>query len=78
MNEELKPCPFCGGTVSISLHGTRISEYWWSINRGLNDQTNCTCRLFMESDKFDYFNAERKEEAKKRLIEGWNTRKHDG
>lgn len=77
MNEALKPCPFCGGTVSISFHGTKSSGYWWSINRGLDKQTKCICRLFMESDKFDCFNEERKEEEKQKLIEKWNTRYSD-
>lgn len=74
MNEELKPCPFCGGTVRITLHGTKPTDYWWSINRGLDKDTKCTCRLFMESNKFNNFNAERKEEEIQKLIRKWNTR----
>lgn len=44
--EELKPCPFCGGEVSISYHGEKHRGYWWSINRGINKKTKCRCRLF--------------------------------
>lgn len=73
-NTELKPCPFCGGEVSISLHGIKSSGYWWSINRGMNKETKCECRLFLESEKFSWDNKERKDEEYNKLIKHWNTR----
>lgn len=77
---KLKPCPFCGGEVSMSLTGCG-STNWLFITRG-NSKTkkNCGCRLFMESDR--YFigcmdSKEAAENAKKSLAEAWNRRAGD-
>ena len=81
--EELKPCPFCGGEVSIALHSDEFGDFWWSVQRGPNDATACRCRLFMESDaKFclDVYEGESAEgspwamELKSRLVKKWNAR----
>ena len=74
---KLKPCPFCGGEVSMALTGCGTTN-WVFITRG-NSKTkkNCKCRLFMESDR--YFigcmdSKEAAENARKDLAEAWNTR----
>ena len=74
---ELKPCPFCGGEVSMGLTGCGTIN-WLFITRG-NSQTkkNCSCRLFMESER--YFigcldSKEAAENARKELAEAWNRR----
>lgn len=65
---ELKPCPFCGGKVSISISGDG-DDFWWMITRG-NGKDKCKCRVFMESEKF--YGVGREE--KKALIDKWNRR----
>lgn len=72
MENKLKPCPFCGGKVSISL-SLDVDDFLWVITRG-NGKDKCKCRVFMESEKFyGAGNAE-----KKALIEAWNRRANDG
>lgn len=74
---ELKPCPFCGGEVSMALTGHGNTN-WFFITRGHSKtKNNCKCRLFMESDR--YFlgcldTKEGKERVMKDLVEAWNTR----
>jgi hypothetical protein len=78
---ELKPCPFCGGEVSIGLTGHGNTN-WFFVTRGYSKtKKNCKCRLFMESDR--YFlgcldTKEAKERVMKDLIEAWNRRAGDG
>ena len=74
---ELKPCPFCGGEVSMALTGSG-SINWLFITRG-NSKTkkNCSCRLFMESDQYVIGcmdSKEAAENAKKNLTKAWNRR----
>ena len=65
---ELKPCPFCGGKVTIAIY-----DNWWSIiTAGTDPKLSCRCRLFMESDQFhDEFG---KQMQKEKLIKKWNNR----
>ena len=73
---ELKPCPFCGGEVSLSKasDGTTL---WWFVGRGRGHRP-CRCRLFMESDSFvPTTPQEEKQLIKARLIEAWNRRAAD-
>lgn len=73
MNKKLKPCPFCGGEVAIALGGND-DEQWYFITRG-NGESKCTCKLFMNSDKFYKDDEEEtKMEAKSDLINQWNKR----
>ena len=74
---ELKPCPFCGGSVTIAKGGDN-SMLWWFITRG-NGENKCNCRLFMESESFPV-NASFDEKVQKKqdLIEAWNRRAEDG
>lgn len=70
---ELKPCPFCGGSVVIASGGDDWNRFLF-ITRGC-DPDSCKCRVFMESrhcipDKFD----EMRETLKKELAEAWNRR----
>lgn len=73
--EQLKPCPFCGGKVSIGritagLPGDFVEL--WNIHGGPNEG-ECNCRMFMESNIFwpdENDGAKEKEE----LIQKWNTR----
>lgn len=73
---ELKPCPFCGGSVRIAKAGDN-SMLWWFVTRGIGDD-KCGCSLFMESDDFP-INApsEEKVQLKHDLIEAWNRRAED-
>ncbi len=76
---ELKPCPFCGGEVSMSLTG-RGSLNWVFITRG-NSKTkkNCKCRLFMESEQYDIVTThfEERQKIRENLAEAWNRRVGD-
>ena len=65
---ELKPCPFCGGKVTIASYG----NYWSIIASGNEPNVSCGCRLFMESELFH--DEEGKQRQKEKLIEKWNTR----
>lgn len=70
---ELKPCPFCGGSVSIAKAGDN-GMMWWFITRG-KGANPCKCRVFMESEDFAIREAvERKLKLKQDLIEAWNRR----
>ena len=78
---DLLPCWHCGGEVGIALHSNEFGEYWWSVQRGYDDETACKCRLFMESDgKFSLEEGEEPEdspramELRARLVEKWNRR----
>lgn len=78
MNEELKPCPFCGGTVEIAMGGDSHSKFFLFVTRGTAPDA-CECRVFMESrhcvqDRFD----NRREELEKDLIAAWNRRADNG
>lgn len=75
--EKLKPCPFCGGEVSMALTG-HASQNWFFITRGHSkDKPNCKCRVFMNSERYfiDCMDVkEAQERAQKDLIKAWNTR----
>lgn len=68
---ELKPCPFCGGEVSVAIGGDEISAYWF-ITRGQGKRA-CKCRVFMESKQFDK-DSEMADFIRDDLIDSWNTR----
>lgn len=85
-NESLKPCPFCGGEVSIKLSGDSEYGFFWLVTRG-NSLTkhNCNCRVYMEGDLMEVAEGEKfncnSRRAKKEyneLIEAWNRRCEDG
>lgn len=67
---ELKPCPFCGGEVSLKDMG-----YFLMISRA--NRSSCKCGVFLESRAFTRDNLGAMERAKDRLIEKWN-RRFDG
>ena len=69
--EQLKPCPFCGGEVSIALCGDGF-DAWWFITRG-HGENACKCRLFMESEKFNK-DSEMADFVADDLIAEWNRR----
>lgn len=68
MIEKLKPCPFCGGEVSIADMGE-----FWTVTRGTEESSSCHCRVFMESDYYD--DAESKKKTREVLVRKWNSRK---
>ena len=70
--KELKPCPFCGGEVTIALKGDCYEQ--WFVTRGFQSN-RCTCRVFMESECFSEDASDlHKSNAKNKLIEAWNRR----
>jgi len=73
MKNNLLPCPFCGGEVSLSEMGDG-GKHWYCITRGVGENP-CKCRLFMESDQFYDVDPEiAKNDIKKKLIKAWNRR----
>lgn len=70
---ELKPCPFCGGAVTIADYG----DYLSIITKGTDPKVSCRCRLFMESEKFAEGDREARRRAEDSLSEKWN-RRFDG
>ena len=74
---ELKPCPFCGGSVTIARSSDN-GMMWWFVTRGKGEKP-CKCRVFMESDDFAIHDpVERKLKLKHELIAAWNRRAEDG
>lgn len=73
MNENLKPCPFCGGKVTIAEMGN--DEYGhYIVTKGFDDN-KCTCRMFMESGQFEKSDKEEyKAMVREDLIKKWNRR----
>ena len=70
---DLKPCPFCGGKVTIAETGTDVKK-WMFISRA-HGENKCTCRVFMESGEYWFDCSEKdKERIKADLIEAWNKR----
>lgn len=70
---KLKPCPFCGGEVTIALIGDKNTR--WFVTRGIG-KNKCTCRVFMESEQMPRDASKwTKETTKRELTEKWNTRK---
>lgn len=65
----------------MSLTGRGVIN-WLFITRG-NSKTkkNCSCRLFMESDRYFIDTAdceERREDAREALVDAWNRRVGEG
>lgn len=75
---ELKPCPFCGGEVSIASTGYR-TENCFFITRGISKtKKNCKCRLFMESEPYQKGDdKELVDNVKIELVKAWNRRVTD-
>lgn len=72
-NEELKPCPFCGGKVIIAEMGNEQYHHY-IVTRGI-EENKCKCRVFMESGQFCTDDTEEyKSKVKKMLIKSWNRR----
>lgn len=73
MSEELKGCPFCGGEVAVAIGGDDVEQFYF-ITRG-NGENKCTCRAFMESEKFSVdIGISEKEKVMQELINSWNRR----
>jgi len=73
MQNKVKPCPLCGGSVQIALMGCEM--HWLSITRS-GEEDSCKCRLFLQSDLlYPDATCEEVEVARQELIERWNTRK---
>ena len=70
---RLKPCPFCGGEVTIAESGDDLTK-WMFVTRG-NKENACKCRVFMESKPY-YSDCEEndKKSIKRKLINEWNKR----
>jgi hypothetical protein len=76
---KLKPCPFCGGEVSMALTGCG-SINWVFITRGNSEiKKNCKCRLFMESERYAISTVEHEEKERimSDLAAAWNRRVGD-
>lgn len=53
---KLKPCPFCGGEVTIAEGGYRQTR-WMYVTRG-NKENRCNCYVIMESKTYDFDSSE--------------------
>lgn len=76
---ELKPCPFCGGSVSIYVMSENDFNLHYVI-AGNNGENRCACGVFMEGDS-GFISASPKyykTALKKSLIEKWNRRVDNG
>ncbi len=70
---DLKPCPFCGGEVTIAEGGYHQTR-WMYVTRG-NEENRCNCYVIMESKTYDFDSSEsEKAKIKANLIEAWNKR----
>ena len=75
---NLRPCPFCGGEVSIA-EKAYSKEGVMFITRGISGtKKSCKCRVFMESFPFLKGDDDAKEAARNNLIEAWNRRVSGG
>lgn len=54
--DNLKPCPFCGGEVTIAEGGYRQTR-WMYVTRG-NKENRCNCYVIMESKTYDFDSSE--------------------
>ena len=71
---ELKPCPFCGGSVRIVETTDDDGFSYYLISRGVED-ARCCCRVFMESNLFHRTSSkERKQKERQMLVDAWNRR----
>ena len=76
---ELRNCPLCGGEVSMVLTGCGTLN-WLFITRGTSQtKKNCECRLFMESERYDFSTTsfEERQKIKEDLAKAWNRRVGD-
>lgn len=77
MKLNLKPCPFCGGSVTIAQMNDG-DQWWYFITTGNDRETRCHCRLFMESEKYGAWASKAQRLAIRHdLIERWNRRVTD-
>lgn len=74
---NLRPCPFCGGEVSIAEKAYGKEKVMF-ITRGVSRKNNCKCRVFMESFPFLKGDDDAKGAARNDLIEAWNRRVSGG
>lgn len=79
---ELKPCPFCGGSVTLTVmigdwyedgEDTGLSSYGWSILHSKHNR-ECSSTRGFSSEAFLDAACRESEEAKQKLITAWNTR----
>lgn len=70
---ELKPCPFCGGGVSVATVTDKNDKYLqWFVTRGKGENP-CKCRIFMESEQFTRGGVNQKS-TREELVDTWNRR----
>lgn len=69
-NKQLKPCPFCGDTPTITVRQITDEDdcAWW---RATITCDNCGCTF---KDDHTYENAIEAELYSSRLVERWNNR----
>ena len=81
--DTLKPCPFCGGSVSIQRmigtwyengEETEYDSYQWAILHNKWFTSRCPADTFAEHESFRTLECSEADAQKQRLIQAWNTR----
>lgn len=74
MSARLKRCPFCGGKVTIASMSDE-DEHWFYVFGLYNDDDYCSCRIFMESEKYRTGASDAEIKAiMSELVAKWNRR----
>jgi len=73
MDKKVKPCPSCGNEVTMVRRWEGNDSCYWVIKGG-REKNQCRCRIYMESDIFDYDDVLEGEKCKQKLITMWNRR----
>lgn len=81
MNEELKPCPFCGGKAMFSTFSNKSSHSCVGVSFNIKCEKCGTkfpktyeCEMYMDQDG----NIRMGKDERTKAIKDWNRRANDG